>query len=428
MSTMSIPKFENIVLSDDNMECQFTLAPYHVSYANTLRRVIITGVETVAFKADMTEKGTTTDVTVFRNDTPMTNEMLADRVGLLPLAVRDPLSFDSSRFNFTLNVKNDTAEAVDITDAMFTVTENVANEDEPVPGPFERFFPPSPLTRDNNLIAILRPKNNPAAEEEQIHLVAKASIGTGRQHARYIPVSQCSYEYTRDDTPERIEEFFNDWLINQKKINPDGLKSDSEKLKTMQREFNTMAVARCFKVNESKEPYSFDFTMESVGVLPIQYIVKRACEVIENMCMQYANIKDGVLPEELTITPSNNRSIGFDFLFRGHDHTLGNLLQTWLVENHFIGEAEPRISYAGYSVPHPLRDEMVLRVGVEDGQESTAREAVQVAARACAAYFEQTKKEWMAATGMKPAAAAAAGPGAGAAKPRRRTVATSVVG
>ncbi len=442
MSSMSIPKFENLVLSDDNMECQFTLTPYHVSYANTLRRVIITGIETIAFKADMTEKGTTTDVTVFRNDTPMTNEMLADRVGLLPLAVRDPLSFDPRRFNFTLNVKNDTAEVMDVTDAMFTVTENVENEDEPVPVPTERFFPPSPLTRDNNLIAVLRPKNNPAAEDEQIHITAKASLGTGRQHARYIPISQCSYEYTRDDTPERVEEFFNDWLVKQKKINPDTLKTDGEKLKTLKREFNTMAVARCFKVNESNEPYSFDFTIESVGVLPVQYIVKRACEVIENMCMQYANIKDGELPEELTITPSGNRSIGFDFLFRGHDHTLGNLLQTWLVENHFIGEAEPRISYAGYSVPHPLRDEMILRVGVEDGQETTAREAVQVAARACAAYFEQTKKAWMAAAGMGGAAAAAAAQGRGAgapkrsaigaaataasasAKPRRRTVAT----
>ncbi len=415
---MMLPKFENVAISADNMECQFTLNPYHVSYANTLRRVIITGVETVAFKADMTEKGSTTDVTVHRNNTPMTNEMLADRVGLLPLAVKDPLSFAPNRYNFTLSAVNDTMEVMDVKASMIKVTENVENEDEPVEVPTERFFQADPLTRDTCLIAVLRPKTNPAAEDEGIHLVAKASVGTGRQHARYIPVSQCSYEYTRDDNPDRIKEFFDKWLVDHKKINPETLQSDSEKLKTLQREFNTMAVARCFKINEQNEPYSFDFTMESVGILPVQYIVKRACEVIENMCMQYANIVDGELPEELTVRPSSNRSIGFDFLFRGHDHTLGNLLQTWLVENHFVGEAEPRITYAGYAVPHPLRDEMVLSIGVEDGREETARQALQVAARACAAYFEQTKKVWMETVGMVPAGAGAgakkAGPGAGA--------------
>ncbi len=413
MSSMMLPKFENVGISSDNMDCQFTLNPYHVSYANTLRRVIITGVETIAFKADMTEKGSTTDVTVYRNNTPMTNEMLADRVGLLPLAVRDPLSFSPDRFNFTLKAVNDTMEVMDVKAGMFKVTENVENEDEPVEVPTERFFQPDSLTRDTCLIAVLRPKTNQAAEEEGIHLVAKASLGTGRQHARYIPVSQCSYKYTPDENPERIEEFFNKWLVDQKKINPDTLKSDSEKLKTLQREFNTMAVARCFKVNERNEPFSFDFTIESVGILPVQYIVKRACEVIENMCMQYANIVDGELPEELTVRPSSNRSIGFDFLFRGHDHTLGNLLQTWLVENHFIGEAEPRITYAGYAVPHPLRDEMVLSIGVDDGQESTARQALQVAARACATYFEQTKKAWMETVGLAPAGAGAGAPKAG---------------
>jgi DNA-directed RNA polymerase subunit L/DNA-directed RNA polymerase alpha subunit len=418
----TLPKFENVAISADNMECRFTLNPYHVSYANTLRRAIITGVESVAFRADMTEKGTTTDVTVHRNNTPMTNEMLADRVGLLPLLVRDPLSFTPERYNFSLNAVNDTMEMMDIKASMIKVTENVENEDEPVGVPNETFFQPDPLTRDTCLIAVLRPKTNPSADNEGIHLVAKASVGTGRQHARYIPVSQCSYEYTRDDNPERIKEFFDKWLVDHKKINPETLKTDSEKLKILQREFNTMAIARCFKINEQNEPYSFDFNMESVGILSIQYIMKRACEVVENMCMQYANIVDGELPEELTVRPTSNRSIGFDFLFRGHDHTLGNLMQTWLVENHFVGEAEPRITYAGYAVPHPLRDEMVLSIGVEDGQESTARQALQAAARACATYFEQTKKAWMETVGLAPAgagagarkAAAAAGPGAGA--------------
>ncbi len=79
-------KFDNLKKLD-NRTYSFTLSPLHVSYANTLRRLILTGVETVAFRADMTSTGSTTDVIVKKNDTPMTNEMLADRIGLLPINV-----------------------------------------------------------------------------------------------------------------------------------------------------------------------------------------------------------------------------------------------------------------------------------------------------------------------------------------------------
>jgi len=79
---------------------------------------------------------------------------------------------------------------------------------------------------------------------------------------------------------------------------------------------------------------------------------------------------------------------------RGHDHTLGNLLQTWLVEHHIEGTAEPKITYAGYCVPHPLRDEMILRIGVEDGEITTARKAFAEAAKGCVQLFQNLRQAW----------------------------------
>ena len=57
----------------DSRAYSFTLSPVHVTYANTLRRLILTGVETIAFRSDMTSTGSTSDVVIKRNDTPMTN-------------------------------------------------------------------------------------------------------------------------------------------------------------------------------------------------------------------------------------------------------------------------------------------------------------------------------------------------------------------
>jgi DNA-directed RNA polymerase subunit L/DNA-directed RNA polymerase alpha subunit len=417
--------FEN-VQQIDNRTTKFTLTPFHVTYANTLRRVIVSGVETVGFRADMTEKGTTTDVQVTKNHTPMTNEMLADRVGLVPLHVRDPLTWDPDRYIFRLNVENTQESPLDVVAGNFEVLERRADSDEPVPVPTEQFFPPNPLTKETALIAALRGKVGTAPTGEAISLTAKATVGTGRQHARFIPVSQCSYEYTRDSNPDRIKEYFNDWLVKSKKVSPDDLQEGSEKKAALEREFNTMAIARCYKVDERGEANSFDFTIESIGVLSVSYIVDRACQVIEDMCNRYANVRSGALPEELTVLPAANRLVGFDFIFRGHDHTLGNMLQTWLVDNH-IGEtaAEPKITYAGYYLPHNLRDEMVLRVGVEDGQEATARAAVAAAARGCAAFFKTVRDEWRQVNGMRAPRPVVAAAAAAAAAPPDTSVAAA---
>ena len=389
----------------------FTLEDAHVTYANTLRRLILTGVETVAFRSDMTATGTTTDVTVKHNDTPMTNEMLADRIGLLPIQVTDPTTWKEDDFLFTLTVAGDKdsvryvkSEDFVVTDLSKAALSGGAQDEFRVPT--EQFFPKSRLTNDTCLIASLQPGSGPA--QQRVEIVAKATKGTGREHARFSPVSQCSYEYTPDKTEARIQEMFVKWATVSKKVQE--LDKASERYQELWREFNTMQVKRCFKINGKGEPYCFDFTVESIGILPVPYIVNRACEVGRQMCNRYAMIDQTKLPDEITISPADSRIIGFDFLFRGHDHTLGNLFQTWLVENHIEGEAQPRISYAGYAVPHPLRDEMVLRIGVESGKESDARAAVAAAARGCAGMFETMSVEWkgFVGSGAKPVAKASA--------------------
>lgn len=389
-------KFDNLKKLDSRTY-SFTLSPLHVSYANTLRRLILTGVETVAFRSDMTSTGSTTDVVVKKNDTPMTNEMLADRIGLIPINVTDPLSWKEDKYIFTLKVAGDKDNTTYVKSGNFEIKD--VSGPEPVAIPTQTFFPPNPITNDTCLIATLQPGSG--STQQFIEIDAKATKGTGREHARFSPVSQCSYEYTVDSNPVRIEEMFRQWLDVAKKAG--GIDKASDRYAELRREFNTMQIKRCFKIDENGEPYSYDFTIESAGVLPVSYIVERACEVGENMCSRYVNIHRSDLPPEMTISSADSRIIGFDFLFRGHDHTLGKLLQTWLVEKHIEGSANPKITYAGYSVPHPLRDEIVLRVGVEDGEESTARLAVAEAAKGCVGMFQEMRSAWKDAMGLQSA-------------------------
>ena len=393
-------QFQN--LKKMNHMYTFTVTPIHVSYINTLRRLILTGVETVAFRSDMTATGSTTDVIVKRNDTPMTNEMLADRIGLLPIYVREPLAWKPDNYVFILKAEGNkdttryvTCSDFKILDMSVKKDEDKEEEEQKVSLPVDDFFPRNRITNESCLIASLQPGTG--SMQQKIEIIATATIGTGREHARFSPVSQCSYEYSLDTNPERIEEMFLNWLVVSKKYTDTD--KASKRYQELQREFNTMQIKRCFKVNEKGEPYSFDFTIETIGVLSIDYIVERACEVGENMCSRFINIYTSDLPAEITITPSDSRLIGYDFLVRGQDHTLGNLLQTWLVENHIEGSSLPKITYAGYCIPHPLRDEMVLRIGVEDGGEATARKAFAEAAKGCAEMFRAMRVAWRSALG-----------------------------
>jgi DNA-directed RNA polymerase subunit L/DNA-directed RNA polymerase alpha subunit len=436
--------FDNLRKLDERTYA-FTLSPIHVSYANTLRRLMLTGVETIAFRSDMTSTGSTTDVVVKRNDTPMTNEMLADRIGLIPIHITEPLKWNSDKYRFTLKVAGNKDNTTYVKSEHFKIYElntltggannsieqnsnsnsnsnsninssnnsnsnsnnsiesnsdinsiaSIRNEEEIRYLPTEQFFPSNPITKDTCLIATLQPGSG--ATQQFIEIEAKATKGTGREHARFSPVSQCSYEYTPDENPQRIEEMFQSWLNIAKKAG--GIEKGSDRYNELRREFNTMQIKRCYKIDEKNEPYSFDFTVETAGVLSVPYIIERACEVGENMCSRYVNIHRGELPAEMSISSSDSRIIGYDFLIRGHDHTLGNLLQTWLVVNHIEGNVNPKITYAGYSVPHPLRDEMVLRIGVEDGEEATARQAFAEAAKGCVDMFQKLRASWRSATG-----------------------------
>ena len=130
--------------------------------------------------------------------------------------------------------------------------------------------------------------------------------------------------------------------------------------------------------------------------MPAQKIVYQALLAIAERAEKYAGIDKGDLPDNLDIRPADARLKGFDFWFSVEDHTLGNLLQTWLDDNK-IGHRENAsgVSFAGYKVPHPLRDEMLLRIGVEDGREDSARLAIAEASQATANMFRTWAAQWL---------------------------------
>lgn len=397
MTTESI--FKSLATVDENPNMlTFQLSPTNVAYANTLRRMVLTGVQSVAFRSDMNEKGETTDIMVYENTTPMTNEMLADRIGLIPVHA-DPDTWNPDEYKFELETVNETDESKPVTASDFVVKKRDTESENGVQVPNTRFFQPDPISKGTSLIAVLKGKQ-PNTAGQKIRLTAKATVGIGRDHIRFSPVCQCSYGYTVDPDEARQEAQFDKWIQASKNKKPEDLKENQALKEILWKEFKTMEVQRCYRIDPvTGEPNSFDFRIESVGVQTVQMIVKRALDNIVKKCVEYASI-DKDLPENLTVLKADARMKGFDFMFQKEDHTLGNLLQSYMEET-MMGKD---ITFVGYKVPHPLRDEMVLRVGVNfpgeerDGLEMTARIAVAKAANECTAMFRKWGEDWARAT------------------------------
>jgi DNA-directed RNA polymerase subunit L/DNA-directed RNA polymerase alpha subunit len=385
-----ISVFNNIDKSRLNT-LKFQLAPTHIAYANTLRRLCITSVSVVGFNSDIREDGSTTDVKIIANSTPMTNEMLAHRIGLLPVHEESPLTWDPEKYEFSLNIINESNTTRDVTASDIIVKEKTG--DAMVQVPSSRFFKPHPLTRETCLIAVLKPLL-PGGKPEEICFTARATVGTGRENARWIPTVQCAYSYTLDKTPENQEAVFNEWIARSKKIlDPLVLKEkEPEKRKSLWKEFETLEINRCYLKNEKGEAESFDFTIESAGVLTPEYIIEQACENGAIMCKRYSSDN---LPDDVVVNAADSRIRGWDFIFQRQDHTLGNCIQSWLDEN-LVGKGE--ITFAGYDIPHPLRDEMVIRIGSSDGEEKTARDALRMAMISCGTMFTNWREQWSSLT------------------------------
>ena len=398
----------------------FRLEKTNITVANAIRRCILSHTPSVAFRTEPSDKS---DVVVHVNTSSLPMEMIVHRIGMLPIRA-NPVEFNPELYEFRLDVENKTSKSMDVCASDIEVWKR--NPDAPLEEPIKQnttdFFPPDPVTGDTAIIVELGPQWNPSAKNQRLSFTAKASVSIGAENSRWSPVSVCAYGYTLDPSPEKIQAVKTNWLRNTKKIyvregmtkeelaklaeNTKAVKwedLDGDKQGALTREFNTMEIARCYKTDELGDPNDFTFTIESVGIQPIPAIVQSGLAALEAMVKQYSNL-DTTMADNVTLVVGDTRFPSIDVNFKEEGHTLGNLLETVLIEDHVAGTEEPKINYAGYKVPHPLRKEMFVRIGFPEGDSEVHMQAARsVISSVCRKIVEQTRalqQSWKIAAGI----------------------------
>jgi DNA-directed RNA polymerase subunit L len=416
---------------------------------NALRRAIMADVRTAAIAFDPRggpESAERNDVEFRKNTTVLHNEFLGHRISLVPLNFdeRQLAGFHPSQYKFVLQAKNAGETVLDLTTAHFRVLD--AATDAALPNAFrDALFPPSPVTGDHVLLVRLKPGARGDGNGEEVDLTCRARLGSGRDHARWSPVSECHFRNRLD--PVAYEAALAATLA-RKGVDPADPASASAGIRRQHEAFEGQ---RCFLKNAHGEPCAFEFVLKSETRLRPAHVVRAGFEALAAMVrallrgVQRERVGravydaraavagdggDGAAARvtEVDVLPAPNMDDVYDLVVSPADHTLGNLVQGMLYVRWVRAEqgdedssegAEDRVRFIGYHQPHPLEDRILFKIKCAVGDDVLAlfeRGVAWVAGR-----LDALGDEWAAVAKLSNASNASDGSdGAGSTQRQRR--------
>ena len=328
-------------------ELRFDLENVDVSLANSIRRIMISEIPTVAFDTIDYENSS---LKVIHNSGALHNEMLVHRLGMIPINIEDPLLYDPTDYKFILDVQNTKNTMLDVTSKDIKVIDNKTNGEIDS----EEFFPANPITGDHILITRLKP-NPGGGEGERIHIEGTAVKGIGKENSRWSPCSCVTYIYKKDESKFQEAVTHHVTTLSQKKDEAFTPEQEADIINT----FRINEEERYFYTDESNNPNIFEFYIESVGVLKAHSILSQAFDVLVKKIGNFKTNFDGhVRGEETSVKVMESPTVmsAFDIIIDEEDHTLGFLLQS------YIERLVPEVKFVGYNNPHPLKKNIVLRI------------------------------------------------------------------
>lgn len=315
---------------------EFDVKDCDVSFANALRRIILSEIDSYAFE---TSSYTDSSIKIIENTSSLHNEFILHRIGLIPVYNIT----NETDYKFILNVQNKTNEIIDVTTKDIEVLNIQTNKKEDT----LKFFPPNEITKDNILIIRLKP--NPGDNGEKLHFEGTVRKGTGAENTRYSVVSNCVFINKVDESKYNLA--LQKHLTN---VEPKNIDKETNTFEINERE-------RHFYVDENGNPNYFEFKIESLGIFPSYIILKKALEkLITKINTFMINIKKTLNKQDSPISIKESPTVmkAMDIIIPNESHTLGFLVQSYI-------EKIESVDHISYQNPHPLKKEIFLRISTD---------------------------------------------------------------
>ncbi|MDH5390885.1 MAG: DNA-directed RNA polymerase subunit D [Candidatus Bathyarchaeota archaeon] len=273
-------EIEILEKTDDYM--RFIVKGVNVPFVNALRRIMLTEVPAMAID----------ELVILENSSMLNDEILAHRMGFIPLKTdldsynlpeectcKSEFGCNLCRLTLTLE-----AEAAEKTITVYSRDLKSENLD---------------ITPVSDKIPIVK-----LALDQKIKLEAYARLGTGKDHAKWQPVSMCTYKYL----PQiKIDLERCNACAECVKLCPERVLIDMEEgIKTQ----NVIECTLCMDcvdacpqnppaIEISWDKEAFIFKIESTGALPVERIMLEALKILDKKIKDLSNqLKKGRKSEE----------------------------------------------------------------------------------------------------------------------------------
>ena len=330
------PTFTNIESDKDFLK--FTISNINMSFANAIRRIIVSEIPSIVFRTTPHEKSL---AEIEINTSRLNNEIIKQRLSCIPIHISD-INFPYTDYEIHIDVVNN-GDSVDyVTTKDFKVyntkTETYLN-DEAV----KDIFPPDSITGDFIILTRLRPKISDGIPGEHLKMKCKLDIGTAKENGSFNVVSTSGFAATPDE--DKIRE---KWSQMEKEFKERGL--SKEEIESKELDWKYLDAKRITKAN------SFDFIIESVGIFTNEEIVVKAGGIMLDKLKTFKTMLDNdTLKIENSKTTMENC---FDIVLEKEDYTLGKVLENILYEKYY----QKTINFCGFQKPHPHIDMSILRI------------------------------------------------------------------
>jgi DNA-directed RNA polymerase subunit L len=346
--------FTNFDTNTNGSRINFEINDVDVSVVNSIRRTVFTDIPSVGFYFDLNNHFVENDLTIEQNDSPLHNEFLAHRFSLIPIHLdKDEIdNWSQSEYQFILEKSNTSNEIVNVTTGDFQILNTKTGKIMPASF-IKRLFPANEITEDYILLTKLKPNLEDNDKGNHIKISGYARKGVGRDCICWGVVSECTFFNT-------IDKAFAKSVIDEQ------IKDKTkEEQKSMIQDFNSLEQYRYYDKNKFGDPNSFQFSLESETGLSAKYILYKSIVILTNMFQKLlVELREKNDSEVITIVPADVPNM-YVITFKNFTHTVGNLIQSHMLNNHIRGKPDNDtydLDYVGYSVPHPLEELFILKV------------------------------------------------------------------
>lgn len=294
---------------------------YEIALINGLRRIILVNLDAFCFSRESIQ---------FQKNTSIYNEdFMSQRFALIPLNTKEFSKLDITKVEAHFN-----ATCTNVVEPTSYYSKDIQlfyidGEGEKILLDNSKY-----ITIPDILLANIKP-------EQEMRCIIQVKRGNHKEDGgMFCPVSKCVYYFesdSKDDTP--------------------------------------VARERDYLKTKSLLPLIYNFELETDGMYPILDIFSLGCDyfiqLLKNKIEEIKNIESSTM---VFIETSPTNMNGFDFIFEKSDDTLGNVVQTY-------GIQDKDIHYIGYHIPHPLDRKLYIRLSLVNekaSRDAYAKKMIQV--------------------------------------------------